>query len=480
MPAAKGRLDILHISDLHFGDHHIFRPPQPDDHFPTLASSLVKDIRARATGCAAICCVTGDLTQAHKDEEYAQAESALRTLASSPCFTRGLDDFFVIQGNHDVNYEAPDSFTRWAGWRNFLTQLRPGRPVPQDPTGLTVLHTEDQTVGAMIATLNSAVFVAKDDPDERDRGRLGISQLEALRAALEACDTARLRSSIRIAIVHHHPILIPSLREDDDEYDAIADSKALLALLREYGFHLVLHGHKHHPLVLADNTVSAYTADAPGELVVVSGGSVGSNELPRGPAGRNTYNWIAIKWVPEALQARVQIQTRALKTLDDRNHDLLPSQWSWETLKVYERVLTYGQPFPPIRSQTRREFTASADQKRERARRREYQRTRGNLAAVALVPSFEPGQVFEARVWLVHHMPRDASAESPDSYPVRVTWSAGNLFDVHTVERAEDPEFACGLHYYGPMLVQAEMEFPDGEVARVHVYVPMPSERVGS
>ncbi|MEZ5952199.1 MAG: hypothetical protein R3C12_24015 [Planctomycetaceae bacterium] len=50
-----------------------------------------------------------------------------------------------------------------------------------------------------------------------------------------------------LALIHHHPVLIPALVEADRNYDAVLRSGHLLNLLNKYGFHLVLHGHKHWP-----------------------------------------------------------------------------------------------------------------------------------------------------------------------------------------------------------------------------------------
>jgi hypothetical protein len=55
-----------------------------------------------------------------------------------------------------------------------------------------------------------------------------------------------------------------------------------------------------------------------------------------------------------------------------------------------------------------------------------------------------------------------------------VTWSAGKRFPVITVNAREDPNLWAVLHYYGPMLVQAHMEFADGKVIDAHVYVRLP------
>ena len=478
--ASKLQLNVIHISDLHFGSHHVFNPEAPDPGHPSLAGSLITDIARRKIEGPVICCVSGDLTQTHNDVEYKQAREALMAIAGHSCFQHGLDDFFLVQGNHDVNYEDDAPFVRWSPWRNLIQHLYPMRASPIDAVSLDLLWDRVDDLGAVVVTLNSAVFVRKGVASEINRGRLGSTQLQRLRDALREFDPLRLRSAIRIAVVHHHPVLIPTLREIDRDYDAIAEAEILLTTLRQYGFHIVLHGHKHLPLVLSENAVAAYTGDIPGELLVVSGGSVGSTELPPGPAARNTYNWIILKWLPEALQARVQIETRALRQFSDTHYELPATEWTWETLKIQERILAYGQAFPPVRVADVRDFTPGDDAEREKSRRAEYERTRGNLPVVELVPSLETTQAFEARAWLVHHVSTSPGVEDDNSYPNSVTWSAGQRFPVKTIERSEDPAFATAFEMYAAMLVQAELTFPDGKIERVHTYVRMPTQYPGT
>jgi hypothetical protein len=257
------------------------------------------------------------------------------------------------------------------------------------------------------------------------------------------------------------------------------DADFLLTCLRELGFHLVLHGHKHFPLVHADNAAlftgsTQPTAPLPPQIVIVSGGSASSSELPREPHILNTYNWITIKWVPAALQARVRVETAGLVTLNDRGARLLPTHWHWDPLGEVDAILDHGRVIPDASALAgTRKFDESADEAREAARLEAYGAGRYNFPVVAFVPSLDPDQVWEARVWVVHHPPPRGATDSPDSHPTVVRWSAGPKFGIQEIHRDSDPLFCTTFEFYGPMLVQAEMEFPNGEVARSHVYVRM-------
>ena len=59
-------------------------------------------------------------------------------------------------------------------------------------------------------------------------------------------------------MVHHHPILLPTLAEPGRGYDAINGAQHLLTMLHRYGFHVLLHGHKHYPHTFHENVRNAF------------------------------------------------------------------------------------------------------------------------------------------------------------------------------------------------------------------------------
>src|SRR5262249_54356895 len=151
---------------------------------------------------------------------------------------------------------------------------------------------------------------------------------------------------IRIALIHHHPVLIPPLTEPKKKYDAVVNGGRLLNLLREYGFHLVLHGHKHYPYNFTYDARSAFHAlpasngnIVPGEdrLVIVAGGSAGSRTIPDLGMKCNCYNQITLRWNRDFGHVRVRIETRRLRSRDDRNNLLEPWEWSWDRLDQDDR-----------------------------------------------------------------------------------------------------------------------------------------------
>jgi hypothetical protein len=89
------------------------------------------------------------------------------------------------------------------------------------------------------------------------------------------------------------------------------------------------------------------------------------------------------------------------------------------------------------------------------------------MPVVEVFPSLMPGQGYEARVWLVPHRHHKES-------PIRVTWSAGPMFRRKVLGMEAAPDFAVSFHYWGPMLIQVELEFADGHRARGYMYARLP------
>ena len=78
-------------------------------------------------------------------------------------------------------------------------------------------------------------------------------------------------SAFKVAVLHHH--VTPVLSEEVTKFESLLNAGRFKRELKDEGFHLVLHGHKHWPEVLQDSAL-------PGErpLWVISGGTIGGGE----------------------------------------------------------------------------------------------------------------------------------------------------------------------------------------------------------
>jgi 3',5'-cyclic AMP phosphodiesterase CpdA len=472
---------IIHLSDIHFGKNHRFNPPatvagdQPvDSSFPTLLGKLAEDLDGPDPGCPVIICITGDLVETADVSEFSQAEDFVHGLATLPILgkARGLQSIFVVPGNHDVMYTSSLMGARWQHWTDFYNRLFGTSILREFPWGFVKIHDQLDRNNVMVLSINSAIYVEKGKADE-DRGRLDEKQLFTIEEDLENLDTNRLEQSIRVALIHHHPVLIPDLAEPTHGYDAVHSSGRLLSVLRNFGFHVILHGHKHNPYTFTDDSQSAFHERTAYPILISAGGSFGSTQLPNMPRSANCYNRIVVKWHPAGQQRRVQVETRGLEMFRPDGTERLASRWSWRTLHIDDRHFLGQRQVPTPETNEARTFDSDTDHEIELYRNEEYVRSRGNMPVVNILPSLDPDHAYEATLWIVAH-PWNGRSEERDT-PVEVTWSAGPRFDIIRITRDGHQYFCASYAYWGPMLVQARLRFSDGYEASTHVYVRMPA-----
>jgi 3',5'-cyclic AMP phosphodiesterase CpdA len=476
--AETRQLVLIHLSDIHFGKHHRFSAPEavgsgkvPNIGRGSLLESLRRDLGEKPDpNCPVIICITGDLAETGSASEFREAENFIKQLSTEMILgkARGLENIFVVPGNHDLAFGAKEAEDRWTPWAKFISDTFGKVFAARDPGSRISFHDRTSDLGAIIACLNSSEYVEKDTP-EATRGLMDEYQLQLLKQFLKNIDPPRLESAIRIALIHHHPILIPGLAEAGHGYDAVENAGLLLNELRHFGFHLVLHGHKHTPYHFSEDSFTAFHEEARPPILIVAGGSTSSKQLQEG--GFNCYNQIKIKWNVDARQVRIMLLTSGLK-ISEKGAPLLSSEWSWERRLIDDRQYLGGPRAPQAYSAISREFIPERDQKDEQARSDRYNDFRFNLPVCEVMPSLVAGQHNEVRLWVEHH---DTHWKQKVDRPVEVIWSAGKLHNVVAVQVDEDARFCATMHYYGPMLVQAKLRFADGHVAYGYVYARMPT-----
>jgi 3',5'-cyclic AMP phosphodiesterase CpdA len=471
-------LTIVHLSDLHFGPTHRFgsQATAGGDRVAggqSLLDSLKADLAAVLTNetpdlsAPILITVTGDLTNAASLDQFRDAGA----------FIVGLEKFLedwtgrtvIVPGNHDVLWEQPDIEDRLSAWRGFARDRLKKDVVglPEHPFAL-VLDDYAASHGTIIAAINSAGFVEKNKPDQ-NRGRISDDGIEDLDEQLKALPEND--DSLRIALVHHHPILIPDLVEGGRGYDAIVDAGNLLRILRRHGFHMILHGHKHLPFHFSEDSRAAYSTREPREqrpILVVCGGSVGSTELSdRMKAPTNFYNIIHVKWLPMSGECRSRIEPRQLVRHDSDDTELPGREWHWAPSLPDDRCY---EPPPPERDNASGQRQTTLFSGDDVPRQDAYRTNRGAFPVVEIRPSLDPSQAHEANLWIVRHWVPNGT---PEQRLVKVVWSAGEKHDVTTV--ADDPSgrFDAVFAYYGPMLVKADLTFADGDCSTQYIYVHM-------
>jgi 3',5'-cyclic AMP phosphodiesterase CpdA len=472
------QLLVIHLSDIHFGSRHAFNPPKgPEGNplstagLPTFTELLLDDLVADDPICPVCIAITGDFTSKCEEQGFRQAAEFVDKLAKANIFgkPRGKSNIAFVPGNHDVDFQKTDEGLRWYLWAKFA-RAATGKSYPAGlPLDFVELHDHSED-GFALLTLNSEVHVRKGSDDEF-RGQIDQEQLAKVATLLENNKT---RLKLRIALIHHHPVLIPHLVEPCRQYDAVLNSGLLFNLLNKHGFHLVLHGHKHWPCAFTSDARNAYESAYVRPIMIVSGGSVGSNELPKN-TDVNCYNRIWLKWNSGSEEMRVRVETRGLQRRDEHNQEVPAARWTWKTIGLDDRSFYRGDRVPPV-SSVRRSSPRPKGDAAETVRKSEYERCRNNIAVVEVRPSFDPAEKYEAVFWIVGHSGKDGKDyRAPRDIPVQVTWSAGPKFMQKTVRHEDDARFAGSYSYYGPMIVQAELEFPDRKKELLHVYARIPS-----
>jgi len=221
---------------------------------------LVDDVHGQAVDHVV---VSGDLTNLAFPAELRRVRDVLGGLQLPP------SALTIVPGNHD--YYTRDSL-RHDHFRRVIGGSFPALRVQGD---LAVL------------ALNSA----HPSPPLMAWGTLGAEQI-ARAGALLAGDECRGR--FRLVVLHH-----PPHRDHVDWHNRLVDRQAFVAMLREVGAELVVHGHLHRPI--------RRQLDGPDGPIPVIGVGSGTWLSPRDPSRRAQYNLYRIEG-----RRLVEVRTRRL------------------------------------------------------------------------------------------------------------------------------------------------------------------------
>lgn len=513
------QIQILHFSDLHFGKNHICNPEDPSgspDGIESLAQRIIKDLttadwtseqsttslyesyegseaiakerelnKKRQKNTPLFLAITGDFTETAKQMEFDQAMQFVNSFIGPDLLGKKLNKrhVFMIPGNHDVAFSEPDVKTRFQPYCTFYNEFfdEVRKPIqPFEAINFSQVHTSEipnEITGkcskVIVAEINCCMYVEKDTLDS-SRGQVSSAGIARLRQQLTALRSkADYNDYIRIAMIHHHVVLLPSFIEYGKGIDAVVNARLVLQLLSEFNFHIILHGHKHYPQIFSYDPVSSWIEDEPKmPQLIIAGGSCGSKELTTDAARAcNTYSLITIKWHPDAYQARIRVESRGL-TRRNGHGSLSPDQWSWHTVNITDKKIAPDEFLPKIRQTTKVRYVPADDA----LRIAEYERLRFWLPVVEVMPSLIVGQAYEVNAWMEPH--RQELNASPNL--VKVEWSCGKLFAKQVATLDNNPTFSVSFHYWGPMLIQAKLTFADGHIAFCYTYSRMPKKLEGA
>jgi 3',5'-cyclic AMP phosphodiesterase CpdA len=246
--------------------------------------ALVSDMQAQSPDHIAI---TGDLVNLALEAEFAPSLTWLEGVGTPARVT-------VIPGNHDAYVRATQH--RFAeAWTSYLAG-----DDTSDRNG--AFPTVRRRGPLVLISMSSAV----PTPPLMATGRLGRSQLEALAQILAGLSSER---AFRVLLIHH-PL------RSEARTKRLTDSAALLALLKQHGVELVLHGH--------DHVHSTIWIDGPSGLIPAIG-VPSASALAHGRYPAAAYNLFSIlrdgagwrceqtvRGIDDALRVRELRQTRLM------------------------------------------------------------------------------------------------------------------------------------------------------------------------
>ena len=197
-----------------------------------------------------------------------------------------------VIGNHDIDSRRVDPVVPiFDNVRN----LRPGFPFATDAENQSYFsdgYCLIDTPNAQILALNTVI----DHTDEASakRGTFSTIRIERMEQSLRD----RLTAPLRVALLHHHPILHTGPYLTDS--DVIPNGDVLLEALGRLGCRLVVHGHKHLTRLSYVNNVAVFAS-----------GSFAAKLIQFAPTSmRNTFHIIELDGeAPESVRGRVYTWT---------------------------------------------------------------------------------------------------------------------------------------------------------------------------
>jgi 3',5'-cyclic AMP phosphodiesterase CpdA len=178
-----------------------------------VVDKLVSDLRAQSPDHIA---VTGDLVNLALEAEFAPARAWLESIGTS-------DEVTVVPGNHDAYVRATS--------HRFAEACGPYLASDATPDHGEIFPLLRRRGPLALIGVSSGVPTAP----LMATGWLGRTQLESLERILATLATEQC---FRVLLIHH-PL------RSDARAKRLTDSAELLALLKQYGVELVLHGHDH-------------------------------------------------------------------------------------------------------------------------------------------------------------------------------------------------------------------------------------------
>jgi predicted phosphodiesterase len=242
------KINILILSDVHYGDlAHL-------DTFGKSGVSCDEDLSEIARGIVDrlgrqvdFVFVLGDLTSRGSPGEFQDFYRFLSILRDQLKLNK--NQVFITYGNHDVDWSIsklkPENPAHHKAYCVAAANIGglfapPGEYTFEGPVvGCGIAHLD----GIDLISLNSGIECYNDQ--EIKHGRLGQSQFDWLKDNLPVHVR---KGSTKIVILHHHLFSLPYAKPMSD-LSILEEGSNVLEILGGCGIDIVMHGHRHHPIV---------------------------------------------------------------------------------------------------------------------------------------------------------------------------------------------------------------------------------------
>jgi 3',5'-cyclic AMP phosphodiesterase CpdA len=287
---------ILHITDLHYGDHHAF-PVAGAEHDHTLAHAVFQALNRKPELLPGIVIVTGDLTWTGSDDEFEEALEGLDSLRSQLGLTR--QHFVIIPGNHDLGWKREQKEGKWTG-RYVLATGDSKAPYQRffkkwyqsDPDEHLRIARRFFVHGGppldVVGFNSSSLQQVKGK--FQGMGRIPEAHYEEVAQLMRWSPNAGERRPAvrRLVLTHHHLLPVVSLENPTNSergFGIALDAGHQLRLAAKYGVDLVLHGHQHEPFAGYFRAAQLMGPDGDHKrgALVLGGGSAGVRDEDLGP-----------------------------------------------------------------------------------------------------------------------------------------------------------------------------------------------------
>ena len=292
-------LVVLHLSDLHVGNHYRHRLTWPGGQLnpgENSAGELLRDdlnslgLLGRIDGLV----LSGDFVWDGEMVEFQRAKDVIEEILST--IGLGSDRMLLIPGNHDLCWDPGELASMPLGNRasrenydDFLRLL--GRPPGKYLDTLEITNRAGNARLRILGLDSNRV----EGPDAAGVGFVSRECLAAAKSYLHGNDQKKEDAGQRIyswIAVHHHLFAASSLPLADAQkkkVSVMANASEIIDYANQWGVELAMHGHEHQPSVTVVRRwpVDGVAAFTP--LISVGAGSFGVVRDYLGPFARNQY-----------------------------------------------------------------------------------------------------------------------------------------------------------------------------------------------